>query len=348
MKILVYGAGAIGGYLGTNLASIGHDVTFITRPHSVSRIQNEGVPVIEDGERLVAPVKAFGSLAEAMQGQSYEYVILAVKSYHLPGVSADLATHFPDLPKVLITQNGINVEHPLVEAFGRERILVSSITAPVNRCPDDVMEVTKPKRGLGIAPLVIGQDARKYIEVFDGSKVLAFGLADYRPMKWSKAMFNHISNASSAITGMSPKQVYAHDGLFKMEIAMLREFLAVMRAAGIRPIHFAGTPTPPIAYMIRFAPLPITRFIMKFVIEAGRGDKMPSFYQDLAAGKRQNEVLYHHCATGEMGEKFGSPAPLCATLGQIVLDIANGKIAHSDYLNQPEKLLSTISEIINV
>ncbi len=346
MKILVYGAGAIGGYLGTNLASIGHDVTFVTRPHSVARISAEGVPVIEAGERLVAPVKVFGSLAEAMAGQQYEYVILAVKSYHLPEVSADLATHFPNLPKVLITQNGINVERPLVEAFGKERVLVSSITAPVNRRADNVMEVTKPERGLGIAPLLLGQDARQYIEVFDGSKVLAFGLDDYRPMKWSKAMFNHISNATSAITGLSPKQVYAHDGLFKLEIDMLREFLAVMRAAGIQPIHFAGTPTPPIANMIRFAPLPITRFIMKFVIEAGRGDKMPSFYQDLAAGKRQNEVLYHHCATAEMGLKFGSPAPLCAKLGQLVLDIASGEIPHHAYLKQPERLLQTIGRLV--
>ncbi len=345
MKILVYGAGAIGGYLGTNLASIGHDVSFVTRPHSVERIAAEGVPVLESGERLVAPVKAFGSLAAAMAGQSYEYVILAVKSYHLPDVSADLVTHFPNLPKVLITQNGINVERPLVEAFGKERVLVSSITAPVNRRDDNVMEVTKPKRGLGIAPLLLGQDAREYIEVFDGSKVFAFGLDDYRPMKWSKALFNHISNASSAITGMSPKQVYAHDGLFRMEIAMLREFLAVMRAAGIRPIRFAGTPTPPIAYMIRFAPLPITQFIMKFVLEAGRGDKMPSFYQDLVAGKTQNEVLYHHCATAEMGVKFNSSAPLCAKLGQIVLDIATSKSSHSDYLNQPERLLAAVGRL---
>ena len=59
MKICIYGAGAIGGYLGAGLALKGADVTLIARGSHLEAIQQNGLTLIKDDERYVANVRAF-------------------------------------------------------------------------------------------------------------------------------------------------------------------------------------------------------------------------------------------------------------------------------------------------
>ena len=340
MNVLIYGAGAIGGWIGTNLAAIGHTVAFVVRPNRVTSIRANGVPVLEEGERLTAPVLAFVSLAEAVAAHSYDLLILAVKSYHLPAVAADIAAHYPTVPMLLITQNGIGVEQPFIDLLGDERVLTSSITAPVERQANNEMRVTKSGRGLAIAPTHKGQAVQQWLDLFEGSNISAFRIKDYRSMKWSKAMFNLIGNASSAVLDMSPKEIYADPRLFAMERAMFREVMALMRALGIRPIIFGGIPTPIMAFFLRWIPAPITRRLMLLVVEAGRGDKMPSFHIDLSQGKPQSEVLYHNHAIAQMGEALGIPMPVNHTLSKLLLAMIAGEIPRETFQKNPTALLA--------
>ena len=53
MKICIYGAGAIGGYLGAKLTEIGADVTLIARGPHYEAIRQDGLRLRKDGKELV-------------------------------------------------------------------------------------------------------------------------------------------------------------------------------------------------------------------------------------------------------------------------------------------------------
>ncbi len=83
MKICVYGAGAIGAYLGAQLASAGAEVSFVARgPHLVA-MQKSGVRLQADGGERVVKVRCASDPREL---GPQDYVIVALKAHSVPGV----------------------------------------------------------------------------------------------------------------------------------------------------------------------------------------------------------------------------------------------------------------------
>ena len=81
MKICVYGAGAIGGYMGAQLALAGADVSFVARGPHLAAMQRNGVRLlIEDSERVVN-VRCSSDPREL---GPQDYVIVALKAHSVP------------------------------------------------------------------------------------------------------------------------------------------------------------------------------------------------------------------------------------------------------------------------
>jgi 2-dehydropantoate 2-reductase len=55
MKICIFGAGAIGGYMGAKLAEAGADVSLVARGPHLPAMKENGLTLIEDGERKTVP-----------------------------------------------------------------------------------------------------------------------------------------------------------------------------------------------------------------------------------------------------------------------------------------------------
>src|SRR6267154_2531774 len=80
MKILVLGAGAVGGYFGGRLAEAGADVTFLVRPKRAEQIARDGLVVRSPFGDIIRKVPTVASAAE---GGPYELVLLTCKAYDL-------------------------------------------------------------------------------------------------------------------------------------------------------------------------------------------------------------------------------------------------------------------------
>src|SRR5215216_3457464 len=78
MKIAIFGAGAIGGYMGAKLALAGADVTLIARGPHLAAMQSRGLRLIEDGQEHVVHPR---SLADSSEAGRQDYVILALKAH---------------------------------------------------------------------------------------------------------------------------------------------------------------------------------------------------------------------------------------------------------------------------
>lgn len=104
MKICVFGAGAIGGYMAVKLAASGHAVSVVARGDHLAAIQAKGLTLQQDGRRLHARVKAASDPA-ALGPQ--EIVIVAVKAPALPEAAASLAPLLGPETAVVAAMNGI-------------------------------------------------------------------------------------------------------------------------------------------------------------------------------------------------------------------------------------------------
>ena len=106
MKIAVFGAGSIGGYLGARLALAGEDVTFIARGANLAAIQANGFRLIEEdgSERVASSARAVLKTGEA---GVQDYVLLALKAHQVAPIAHELAPLLGPETAIVTLQNGI-------------------------------------------------------------------------------------------------------------------------------------------------------------------------------------------------------------------------------------------------
>lgn len=118
MRVLMLGAGAIGGYFGGRMAAGGADVTFLVRPRRAGQLRRDGLVIEGDGARQSIPVETV--LAEDLK-PGWDAIVLSCKAYDLEGA---IATLRPVAAGALILPqlNGMRHLGVLDAAFGAENV----------------------------------------------------------------------------------------------------------------------------------------------------------------------------------------------------------------------------------
>jgi 2-dehydropantoate 2-reductase len=342
-QVLVLGAGAVGGYLGGRLALAGHSVTLAGRSPAGEAIRRHGLIIEEGQSRQTAHVQVHSSLRQAMlERPAYDLVLVATKAYDAQGAMNELVAFYPGFKTLVTLQNGIGIEEMFAAEFGPDRLVAGSLTTPLSREASQEIVVERADRGLALAPMSAAAAAKEVADLFTGAGLETATLADYRSMKWSKALLNMVGNATSAILNRHPRVIYAYRPTFRLEMAMLREVLKVMKAEGLRVTDLPGTDATGLALATRLPGL-ISRPFLGRAVAAGRGRKMPSFHMDLAAGKRQNEVLYHNGAVAAAGKAAGIPTPVNQALNDILLQVAHGETDYQRFNGKPDALVEAVA-----
>jgi 2-dehydropantoate 2-reductase len=104
MKICIYGAGAIGGWIGVALAQAGERINVVARSATLDALQRNGLSLVRGDERLHVPVNAVAS-PTALGPQ--DLVVVAVKAPALAGVAAQIAPLIGPDTIVLTAMNGV-------------------------------------------------------------------------------------------------------------------------------------------------------------------------------------------------------------------------------------------------
>jgi 2-dehydropantoate 2-reductase len=340
MKLLFFGAGAIGSYVGGSLALAGCDVAYVERTEPAETLRREGFALALGGRTYhLPPPRVFTSAVDALRQTEPDLAVFALKSYDTDSAIEPLRALAGRLPPALCLQNGVGNEAALEAVFGPGGVIAGTVTSAVGR--GRAGEITlERKRGVGLAaghalslPLAramnrAGLNARLYPEA--------------RAMKWSKLLTNLTANASSAILGLEPRAIFSEARLFRMEREMLRECLRVMRAGGIDAVDLPGTPVKMLAFAVERLPLALAQPALARAIGGGRGGKMPSFYLDLHSGRGKTEVEWLNGAVAREGARLGVPIPVNRALTDLLERLADGREQTRDYLSQPEKLLAIL------
>jgi 2-dehydropantoate 2-reductase len=348
LKVLVFGAGAIGTYIGGSLALAGQQVVFVEQLNVVEELRQRGLRLdltldkrrgTKDASRVdPASFVIVSTLEEALRYGPFDVALFALKSFDTQPALEGIRPYAEKMPPILCLSNGVSNEPAIAAVLGKDQVIYGTVTSAVGRrgAGDIILERL---RGVGIArghPL-----SEKLNRVFNTAHLNSQLFDDPHSMKWSKMLTNLLANPTSAILDMSARQIFANRKLYKLEIEMLRECLAVMEAQGYRVVDLPGTPVRALAFATRL-PLWLSKPLVGRAAGAGRGAKMPSFHIDLHSGRGKSEVDYLHGEVLRAGEKCKVPTPVNKALTETLLALTNKEIPLEEFAHQPEKLLAKI------
>jgi 2-dehydropantoate 2-reductase len=320
MKVAIFGAGAIGGFLGAKLAAAGADVTFIARGPHLAAMRENGVTLISGGQTINVRPRCLSDAAEA---GTQDFVLVTLKAHGLPGAAPAIARMMGPDSTLVTGINGVpywyfhGIDSPFrdrhiesVDPGGALwRILPPSAVLGCVVYP--AAEVTAP----GVIEHTYGD--RFTLGEPDGTRsarasafsnlLIQAGLkAPVRPKIrdeiWVKLWGNLAFNPISALTGATLARITTRDDLRTLCRGMMLEAKAVAEALGIR-----------------FA-IDVDRRIAG---AAEVGEHKTSMLQDLERG-RPMEIDALLGAVVELGALVERPMSLCQAVLALVRERARG------------------------
>lgn len=339
MRILIYGAGAVGCYLGGHLAQAGHDVTLLGREPLAKAINADGLTMQTRSEsHRVQSIRAVTQLDDAID-VPYDWIAFTMKAYDTTPALMDLIRLLPDPPPIASFQNGIGNEESIETALGEDKVVAATLTTPVS-IPEPGVVVEEKKRGIAVA--MDAPAADMVYSAFENTGLLAEKVNSSPTLKWSKLLLNIVGNATSAILDMHPGDIFADPDLFAVEWQALHEALAIIDLSGIEVVNLPGSPAKLLATLVKRVPLPLARPLLRKQVSGGRGDKLPSLMYALRSGHQRTEAAWLNGAVTKAADDIQRLAPVNHALALIVSDIAAGRVPWDMYRHRPDMLLTSI------
>ncbi len=121
MRILVLGAGGIGGYFGARLQNVGGDVTFLVRPARAKNLTDNGLRVSSVFGDIALTPKVITAIEKT--GDDYDVIILSCKAYDLDAALDSIAPAVGPNSVILPLLNGVAHLDTLDTRFGKDRVL---------------------------------------------------------------------------------------------------------------------------------------------------------------------------------------------------------------------------------
>ncbi|PTE21135.1 oxidoreductase [Cereibacter changlensis JA139] len=314
MRICIFGAGAIGGYMGAKLAQAGAEVSLVARGPHLAAMQTRGLTLIEEGRTTTVPVRASGDPAEL---GPQDYVILTLKAHSVPpvvpqilpllGPGSTLVSGVNGLPWWYFHKAGGQLEGARLasvdpggvqwDGFGPDRVLGCVVypAAEVSE-PGTIRHIEGNRFSLGEPS---GEKSARAVALSEA--LAAAGLkAPVRPRLrdeiWVKLWGNLSFNPISALTHATLDLLCTDPGTRGVARAMMLEAQAIAETLGVK------------------FPIDVERRIDG---GAAVGAHRTSMLQDLEAG-RPMEIEALVGSVAELGRLVGLPTPTIDTVLALV------------------------------
>jgi len=338
MIALVVGGGPVGSLLAGSLARSGAAVSLVRRRAERRTRQVRCVEISPDGTRsdaILTEVQEPGAASGAP-----DLIVFAVKAFDLAGATASCAI-WPRAP-ALTVQNGIGAEGMVAAARPFAPVLAGSLTTSASLSADGSLRLLT-RGGLGLAGTSgdPGTTLDDLVSTFIRGGLPARVYPDASAMKWSKLLLNLVGNATSALLDVGPREIYADPTLYRVELAQLREALAVMREQRLRIVRLPGVDPRLLAGALRL-PEALARMILARTVDGGRGGKMPSLRLHLRGGGGPSEVAWLNGAVARTAAEHGLAAPVNAVLARLVDEAAVDPKRRAWFAGRPDRLMAEL------
>ena len=314
MKICIFGAGAIGGYMGAKLAKAGAEVSLVARGPHLAAMREKGLTLIEEGEAFTVPVTASDDPAEI---GPQDYVIITLKAHSVPPVVARMQPLIGDSTTIVSGVNGIpwwyfhGLDGPLAgtrlesvdpggaqwEGFGPERVLGCVVypAAEVSE-PGTIRHIEGNRFSLGEPSGEKSERATRLSQALQAVGLKAPVRPRLRDEIWVKLWGNLSFNPISALTHATLDVLCTDDGTRQVARDMMVEAQAIAEKLGVK------------------FPIDVERRIDG---GAAVGAHRTSMLQDLESG-RPMEIDALVTSVQELGRLTDTPTPTIDTVLALV------------------------------
>jgi 2-dehydropantoate 2-reductase len=309
MRILIMGAGAIGGNVGAPLTRDGYDVTLIDQwPAHVDAMKANGLRVSGTAGVYVVPVKALHLHEAQAMAEPFDAVFLAVKGY-----DTEWATMFamrflkPGEGVIVDFQNGINDERVAAVA-GRERTLGCVITIGAGLYEPGHVIRTDSAGAFKIGELDGRETARaaRLVEAVNHAAPTKL-TTNLFGERWSKMAVNCMANPLAGLSGLGTAEVRSDPVVRRIAIQIGAEVVKVGRAVGYEAEPLMGIAAQRIVDAAEGRGLAEVEADMVAAGQASRGGR-PSLLQDVMRGRR-TEIDDLNGFVASEGKRVGVPTP---------------------------------------
>ena len=287
MKIVIMGAGAMGGLFGGLLAFSGEEVWLVdVRKEQVDVIRSVGL-TLEEGDKLqiigVNATQDVSSLGKA------DLVIFFVKTYHTEQAVSDALALEKEDTIFLTLQNGLGNEEILCKRINRKKVMLGVTGQGATFLgPGHVRHAGRGKTFIGELDQGVSDRAVQVAKMFREADIDTEVSANIHDLIWDKLLVNVGINALTALTELKNGQLLDYPETLRIMEALVSEAAEVARQKGIRiegnPIEKAKT-----------------------VAEATKGNRS-SMGQDVDF-RRKTEIDAINGAVVREAKRLGLPAP---------------------------------------
>ena len=337
-RIVVIGAGAIGGYAGGHMTRAGHDVTLVDAwPEHVEYMREHGIRIagMTPEEKFSIPVKALHitDVQRFAKEKPVDIAFVCVKSYDTEWATQMIKPYLAPDGFVVSLQNCINEERiAAIVGWGKTMGCIASLvaaelthaghiqrTVPMGGEHHIVYRVGEvhgrvTPRALEVAELLRSADSAKVTTNLWGER-------------WSKLVVNSMRNGLSAASGLSGNERDLADGPRWLSIRLGSEAVRVGQALGYQLERMLGMDPETLARAGEGSKDALTEITDILVDNAKKrsDDQRPSMAQDMRKGRR-TETDFINGYVAERGAEIGVPAPTHAKMNQAVIRVERGEI----------------------
>ncbi|MGP0628917.1 ketopantoate reductase family protein [Nitrospina sp. 32_T5] len=300
MKILIYGAGAVGLGIASCLVKTGHRVDVVGRAQTVEALRQHGLTRTGLFGEVQAPSSAFGAVASVteLKNTAYDFILVCTKSFDTDQAARELAAvaFIKDArTPFVLCQNGWGNAEIFAQHFPEERVKSARVITGFTRPEPHHVDVTVHADTMHIGSLFdeAVDDLKPLSEAIDGGGLPSAVTRTVGRDLWAKMLYNCMLNGLSTLFDVPYGLLGESPDTRRLMDALAREVFAVMQEAGYRT-HWESVD----GYLDTFykKQLPATY------------RHIPSMLQDLRAGKR-TEIDALNGAVMRLGEQHGVPVP---------------------------------------
>lgn len=334
-RIVIVGAGAVGGYVGGRLAMAEEKVTLIDPwPEHIEYIQRNGICLTTQNEEFIARVDAMHlHEVQSLFRDPVDIAFIATKSYDTGWATGMIAQYLAPEGFVVSMQNSINEERIAgIVGWGKTMgCIVSGIG--VDAYKPGCIKRNVPSGGAAHTVFRIGEvhgritpratDLANRLSSVDSAKVTRNLWGE----RWSKLVINSMYNGLSAVTGLSSREMIQQKEVRRLSLRLGGEAVRVGRALG---------------YDLE----PMRKLSADQILAAGEGDAQalaacentmlelnksrseggrPSTAQDILKGRR-TEIDFINGLVVQKGEEAGITTPANRAITALVKRVETGEL----------------------
>ena len=232
MKILIFGAGAVGGYFGGKLFISGSDITFLVRDSRKKQLLATGLKIYSPHGDFSANVNC-KTIAES--AEIYDLVLLCCKAYQLKNAIEDLKSFLSKPAYILPVLNGLSHIGELQTHFGKDKVFGGTAHIASTVSEEGYIKQLNPIQVLTAGCISDNQGKNflnEFIDACNAANFKAIMVEDIMQSMWDKWSFLATLAGSTVLFRNSVGAITDNSWGAELMLRMYKECLDVADASG--------------------------------------------------------------------------------------------------------------------